>query len=314
MPDFFKLLDPNKDVVTDLFPSINSLISVTGQSGATSNGVSIFTAIPTSASFIYNPDVFGSTTSGISPSGAFNSIAKTFFNRWSEAFYNSASGVYTIPVSHTANVNASLCRVIQISRASLGHGLYPDTITACYTFGTSSITAVDSSADSFGSDKENLSYGILTDKTNSAHVLGSIFYDYGMIILHGGTGTPASATISSSVTGFSFRGSLTGTMSALTSSLTATHIILESLSYKTYNINARNIYFCRALNNEFNYTSNPSAQNNAFLNASPNNSTTFITTCGLFDSRDNLLAVAKISPPVKKNRSCERVFAVVISL
>lgn len=313
MPDFFKMLDASS-IVTDTYASVNSLISVTGQSGATSNGVSIFTAIPTSASFIYNPDVFGSTTSGISPSGAFNSIAKTFFNRWSETFYNSASGVYTIPVSHTANVNASLCRVIQISRASLSHGIYPDSLTCVYTFGLSSITAVDNSTDSFGIDKESLSFGVLTDKTNSAHVLGSIFYDYGMIILHGGTGTPASATISASVTGFAFRGSLTGTMSALTSSLTATHIIIENLSYKTYNINARNIYFCRALNSEFNYTSNPSAQNNAFLNASPNNASTWITTIGLYDSRDNLLAVAKVSPPVKKNRSCERVFAVQISL
>jgi len=69
------------------------------------------------------------------------------------------------------------------------------------------------------------------------------------------------------------------------------------------------IYFCRALNSDFNYSTNPS-----FVDAdgriiptsgSDNQTRTYITTLGLYDVNENLLAVAKLSEPVKKDPSSE---------
>ncbi len=68
------------------------------------------------------------------------------------------------------------------------------------------------------------------------------------------------------------------------------------------------IYFCRANHNEFNYSANPT-----YLNASKirvKNETTdvpvsYITTVGLYNDRRELLAVAKLSEPLKKTPDTE---------
>jgi len=63
--------------------------------------------------------------------------------------------------------------------------------------------------------------------------------------------------------------------------------------------------FCRARNSEYNYSSNPS-----FISSSTgavvfdsfiNNPTTYITTVGLYNAAQELLAVAKLSRPLEKN-------------
>ena len=68
------------------------------------------------------------------------------------------------------------------------------------------------------------------------------------------------------------------------------------------------LYFCRASSDEFNYSSNPT-----FTDTSGNlvviddttdttqKSFSFITTVGLYDAGNNLLAVAKLSRPIEKN-------------
>jgi hypothetical protein len=66
--------------------------------------------------------------------------------------------------------------------------------------------------------------------------------------------------------------------------------------------------FCRATADEFNYSSNPTyVDSNGRLNIisvgneAIEKSFSFITTVGLYDSFNNLLAVAKLSRPVEKN-------------
>lgn len=69
------------------------------------------------------------------------------------------------------------------------------------------------------------------------------------------------------------------------------------------------IYFCRALNSEFNYSTNPSFVDSAGriipTSGTDNQTRTYITTVGLYDINDNLLAVAKLSQPVKKSPDSE---------
>lgn len=73
------------------------------------------------------------------------------------------------------------------------------------------------------------------------------------------------------------------------------------------NINST-LIFCRATADEFNYSSNPTytdSDNRITVIDSGQEDTqksfTFITTAGLYDANDNLLAVAKLSRPVEKN-------------
>ncbi len=65
------------------------------------------------------------------------------------------------------------------------------------------------------------------------------------------------------------------------------------------------IYFCRALNSEFNYSSNPTFVDSEGriipTSGSDNQTRSYITTVGLYDINDTLLGVAKLSQPVKKS-------------
>ena len=64
-------------------------------------------------------------------------------------------------------------------------------------------------------------------------------------------------------------------------------------------------YFVRAQNSEFNYSSNPSfvsGSTGALLwNTMQNNPQTFITTVGLYNTSNELCAVAKLSRPLIKD-------------
>ena len=72
------------------------------------------------------------------------------------------------------------------------------------------------------------------------------------------------------------------------------------------------MFFTRAFNKEFNYSNNPtaivSAVDGSISSNLTGNPTTFITTVGLYNSNNELLAVAKTSPPVKKDFSTEKIF------
>jgi hypothetical protein len=63
------------------------------------------------------------------------------------------------------------------------------------------------------------------------------------------------------------------------------------------------IYFCRANNNEFNYSANPTYLTASKLRVKNNSTDTpvsYITTVGLYSADNELLATAKLSEPLKK--------------
>ena len=84
----------------------------------------------------------------------------------------------------------------------------------------------------------------------------------------------------------------------------------------TTNINST-LIFCRASADEFNYSSNPTFtdSNNRIVVIEPGSEDTqqtftFVTSIGLYDANDNLLAVAKLSRPVEKSPERDLTFRV----
>ena len=72
-------------------------------------------------------------------------------------------------------------------------------------------------------------------------------------------------------------------------------------------------YFVRAKNAQFNYTNNPSfvdASNNINFSTMKMNPKVFITTIGLYNDSNDLLAVAKLSQPVAKDFTKEALIRV----
>ena len=64
------------------------------------------------------------------------------------------------------------------------------------------------------------------------------------------------------------------------------------------------IYFCRASHNEFNYSSNPTYLDNGKIVVKDDDIAmpprSYVTTVGLYSADNELLAVAKLSEPLKK--------------
>lgn len=86
--------------------------------------------------------------------------------------------------------------------------------------------------------------------------------------------------------------------------------IADAVRHRIQNINFNNtvelnstIYFCRINHNEYNYSSNPTYVNESKLRVKEfptDQPVSYITTVGLYSSNNELLAVAKLSEPLKK--------------
>lgn len=146
--------------------------------------------------------------------------------------------------------------------------------------------------------------------------------EYGLLYSNSsGTGTPVgllyyqagiAAFTASVFPTASFSGSF-----ALSASLSGSTIqqLSDVLRQRIYNIQFNNttelnstIYFCRANHNEFNYSSNPtylSSSKMVVKNTSTDAPVSYITTVGLYSADNELLAVAKLSEPLKKDPTNE---------
>ena len=89
----------------------------------------------------------------------------------------------------------------------------------------------------------------------------------------------------------------------------------DGFRHRLYDIDFNNtielnssIYFCRINHNEFNYSSNPTYVSGSKLvvkNKSTDLPITYITTVGLYSPDNELLAVAKLSEPIRKDPNTE---------
>jgi len=152
-------------------------------------------------------------------------------------------------------------------------------------------------------------YGILY--TSSAAVegtgVGLLYYQAGIAVL-----------TASLFSGATMTGS-TGDVSNLfqTSSM---QVAADSLRRRVNDVNFNNttelnstIYFCRLNHNEFNYSSNPTYLSSSKIvvkNSSLDNPVSYITSVGLYSADNELLAVAKLSEPLKKDPTNEMILRV----
>ena len=89
----------------------------------------------------------------------------------------------------------------------------------------------------------------------------------------------------------------------------------DQIRNRVYNIQFNNttelnstIYFCRVNHNEYNYSTNPTYLSNSKIRVKTKTSdipVSYITTIGLYNDNNELLAVAKLSEPLKKTADVE---------
>jgi hypothetical protein len=136
--------------------------------------------------------------------------------------------------------------------------------------------------------------------------VGKVYYDAGIIAFHTGVFVPGANSCYWSGSYDLDRITISGNIDN----------IVDGLRNRVNQVNLQNqvnlnstLYFCRALNQEFNYSSNPTFTDSdnriVVTSGSDNQSRTYITSVGLYDINNNLLAIAKLSEPVKKSPDSE---------
>jgi len=158
-----------------------------------------------------------------------------------------------------------------------------------------------------------------TATTNPA--CGLLFYQAGIAVLSGSIFNDAEdGGILSGSSGTVALGSTTGETGFNSITSSTIQVTVDALRNRLYNLQFNNttelnstIYFCRVNNTEFNYSSNPT-----YLSTSNgpseivvkngeagNDPLSYITSVGLYSADNELLAVAKVSEPLKKDPSNE---------
>lgn len=156
--------------------------------------------------------------------------------------------------------------------------------------------------------------------SNGLSFAGLIFYQAGVVVLPI-TGTDVNAAFPSLSTQNQYSGSTfgLGTMANLIASGSSNDYAnnfrhrLEDISFNNTTELNSSIYFCRVGHNEFNYSSNPSYLSSSKIVVKDDPTDTpvsYITTVGLYSPNNELLAVAKLSEPLRKTPETEYVLRV----
>lgn len=189
---------------------------------------------------------------------------------------------------------------------TLGTGSWQKPFTGASAPDPAHLTLQDAKARINGQGVVNVDggdYAILySNSAGTGNGLGVVFYQAGIAVITSSAFLGVSDFYSSSA------GTKNVSHTFVSQSITGT---LDAFRRRISNISLNNtteinstIYFCRAPANKFNYSSNPTYLSGSKIrvkNLASDNPVSYITTVGLYNSQNELLAVAKLSEPIKKS-------------
>lgn len=147
--------------------------------------------------------------------------------------------------------------------------------------------------------------------------VGLVFYQAGIAILTSSLWDSVAPPAATADEGAFYRRFSDGFLQSISGSFTGSAISAscDALRHRVSNISFNNtteinstIYFCRVPHNKYNYSSNPTYVSSSQIRVKSVASDTpvaYITTVGLYNSSNELLAVAKLSEPLRKDPTNE---------
>lgn len=281
--------DLGRDVInTEVLTKTN--YEITSATAAQERNINSFVMEATSTGFLVNAK---GTTTSTPLSAAFRNISNYFF---------SSSAANRIPVAQNNVATTGISRVITVGRTTADDAILSGSVTGTFSFGTQANKIIIDQPEQSISGAVGRK-GDLVEKSDTTNIVGTIFYDTGTMVFHGGDYSRNTNFLIDSSSGFTFG-----------PGATAGNVAINNISFISLNMLKRSVFFTRAFNQEFNYSNNPTAIANASLGSISSNltgmPTSFITTIGLYNNDNELVAVAKTAPPVKKDFDTEKVFAV----
>ena len=195
---------------------------------------------------------------------------------------------------------------------SVGTGSFANPFVGLKTYSDSHVVASDPST--YKTNSPMGDYGLLTvgdTAVPTETTVGFVYYDAGLVVLAGSTQVFGDELTSGSSFGIS---TAQNPVNAFSSS--SVNDVVNGVRAHINNIQFNNttelnstVYFCRLNNNEFNYSSNPSYTTSgskiAVKNEAADPPVAYVTSVGLYSPDNQLLAVGKLSEPLKKTPSNE---------
>jgi len=196
---------------------------------------------------------------------------------------------------------------------------YRDSTTATPAPYPSSVEITDASgSDSYFVNSPVGEYGILyasnsvgSELTTNGSKAGLIYYQAGIVVLTKELFNTGANGLLDGAVEFNTAGDTIDTI--LTSS--TIEALADGLRNRIDNIQFNNttelnstIYFCRANHNEFNYSTNPTYVDGSKIRVKTNSTDepiSYITSIGLYNDKNELMATAKLSEPLRKSPSTE---------
>ena len=208
---------------------------------------------------------------------------------------------------------------------TLGQGPWANTMGSTITLGDSGSSEIAG----FKSGLPGGDYAVLYDMAlrgvlPASSSYGAIFYQAGIVVLSSSIWMTGSTGTGAKITDFA-SGSVTTTgstsadgpardvdymmaTSSISGAVDAVRARIQNISFNNSTEINSTIYFCRMPVNQFNYSSNPSytvASKMVVKNVKSDLPVSYVTTIGLYNSANELLATAKLSEPLRKDPTNE---------
>lgn len=153
---------------------------------------------------------------------------------------------------------------------------------------------------------------------NQSYAVGLLFYQAGVAVVSSSVFNDAAlGGILNNSHGHVLISGPSSTSEGISQGLTGSNIesLADNLRTRIYNLQFNNtvelnssVYFCRVNHNEFNYSTNPTYLSGSKIRVKTQSSdlpVSYITTVGLYNDNNELLATAKLSEPLKKSSDTE---------
>ena len=257
-------------------------------------------------------NISGSGSAPINPTVSGYSPSRIVYGQYRNLVYGTETTNFSFDDGVTT---AKDIYVINISRARYKESLQPGSLNLTLKSGSNAISLTDDSNTTnltrfIG---ENRIFNIISGSNGNAYTssaattyYGIVLPDLGVMILNAsGTLSPYITTPSQATSSVNNHLKL---FTSIVSGSTTGSFTLQS----SETVSSR-YFFTRVKNSDFNYTTNPSIiddNGNILYTTLINNPQTFITTVGMYNDSNELLAVAKLSKPLVKDFTKEALIRV----
>lgn len=235
--------------------------------------------------------ISGSGSAYINSAVPGNTPTKDVYGQYRNLVYGTETSTFTFNNTQVEDIF-----VINVARSRYKESLQPGSINLTLVSGSVTKYLTDNSISTIGTSflGSNRYYNLISgssgvQNSTDATVYGYVFPDMGVIILN------ASA---------SFITTPTRTANTNGNNNQKLYAALNQFSLQSSETISSRYFFTRVKNQEYNYTTNPSIiddQGNLLYSTLINNPQTYITTVGMYNNNNELLAVAKLSKPLVKD-------------